>query len=159
MKKICADTVVFGCNSTDRCKQPLVVQRCSISARLAAYLSRCWSFRAIAPWATGNLGPFSFPFQHSARGKKLRKKNYRDLNPLLYRDRDATAERGCRRLAGHPVDLILLLGTLRQTLQGSFLAVSKPNFARKYAFESSRRDLHNALLGTALKSHFFFKKF
>ena len=25
-------------------------------------------------------------------------------------------------------------------------AVSKPNFSRKYAFESSRRDLHNALL-------------
>ena len=37
-----------------------------------------------------------------------------------------------------------------QTLQGSFSAVSKPNFASKYAFESSRRDLHNALLCTAL---------
>ena len=37
-----------------------------------------------------------------------------------------------------------------QTLQGSFSAVSKPNFARIYAFESSRRDLHNALLCTAL---------
>ena len=44
---------------------------------------------------------------------------------------------------------------MRQTLQGSFSAVSKPNFARKYAFESSRRDLHNALLCTALKSHLF----
>ena len=32
---------------------------------------------------------------------------------------------------------------------GSFSAVSKPNFASKYAFESSR-DLHNALLCTAL---------
>ena len=31
-------------------------------------------------------------------------------------------------------------------------AVSKPNFARKYVFESSRRDLHNALLCTSLKS-------
>ena len=39
-----------------------------------------------------------------------------------------------------------------QTLQGSFSAVSKPNFASKYAFESSRRDLHNALLRTALQS-------
>ena len=39
-------------------------------------------------------------------------------------------------------------------LMGSFSAVSKPNFASKYAFESSRRDLHNALLCTALKSHF-----
>ena len=37
-------------------------------------------------------------------------------------------------------------GGRRQTLQGSFSAVSKPDFARKYAFESSRRDLHNALL-------------
>ena len=42
-----------------------------------------------------------------------------------------------------------------ETLQGSFPAVSKRNFASKYAFESSRRDLHNALLCTALKSHFF----
>ena len=43
---------------------------------------------------------------------------------------------------------------MRQTLQGSFSAVSKRNFARKYAFNRSRRDLHNALLCTALKSHF-----
>ena len=33
----------------------------------------------------------------------------------------------------------------RRTLQDSFSAVSKLNFASKYAFESSRRDLHNAL--------------
>ena len=38
----------------------------------------------------------------------------------------------------------------RQTLEGSFSAVSKPNLANKYAFESSRRDLHSALLCTAL---------
>ena len=31
-----------------------------------------------------------------------------------------------------------------QTLQGSFSAVSKPNFASKYSLESSRWDLHNA---------------
>ena len=37
-----------------------------------------------------------------------------------------------------------------QTLQGSFSSISKPNFASKYSFESSRRDLHNALLSTAL---------
>ena len=36
-------------------------------------------------------------------------------------------------------------------------AVSKPNFASKYAFESSRRDLHNELLCTALQSQFFVK--
>ena len=46
---------------------------------------------------------------------------------------------------------------MRQNLAGSFSAVSKPNFASKYAFESSRRDLHNALLCTAPKSHFFQK--
>ena len=45
--------------------------------------------------------------------------------------------------------------SIGQTSQGSFSAVSKRKFARKYAFESSRRDLHNALLCTALKSHFF----
>ena len=37
-----------------------------------------------------------------------------------------------------------------QTLQGSFSAVSKPIFPSKYAFESSRRDLNNALLCTVL---------
>ena len=42
---------------------------------------------------------------------------------------------------------------IRQTLEGSFSAVSKPNFASKYAFESSRRDLHNALLCTAFGIH------
>ena len=36
-------------------------------------------------------------------------------------------------------------------------AVSKRNFSSKYAFESSRRDLHNALLCTALNSLFFKK--
>ena len=39
-----------------------------------------------------------------------------------------------------------------QTLQGSFSAVSTPIFASKYALESSRRDLHNALLCTVLNA-------
>ena len=43
---------------------------------------------------------------------------------------------------------------MRQTLQGSFSAVSRRNSARKYAFESSRRDLHNAPLCISLKSYF-----
>ena len=42
-----------------------------------------------------------------------------------------------------------------QTLGGSLSAVSKPNFARKYALESSWRDLHNALLCTPLQSRIF----
>ena len=43
------------------------------------------------------------------------------------------------------------------TLKGSFSAVSKPTFARlsKYALESSRRDLQNALLCTVLMAQFF----
>ena len=43
---------------------------------------------------------------------------------------------------------------LRQTFEGSFSAVSKPIFASKHSFESSRRDLHITLLSTALQSHF-----
>ena len=39
-----------------------------------------------------------------------------------------------------------------QTSDGSFSAVSKPNFASNYSLESSRRDLHNALLCTILES-------
>ena len=42
-----------------------------------------------------------------------------------------------------------------QTLQGSFSAVSTPIFASKYSLESSRRDLHNALLCIALESTAF----
>ena len=36
--------------------------------------------------------------------------------------------------------------------QGSFSTVSRPNLATKYGFESSRRDLHNALKCTPLHS-------
>ena len=43
---------------------------------------------------------------------------------------------------GHLGDLCAESG---QTLQGSFSAVSKPNFASTYSLESSRRDPHNAL--------------
>ena len=39
-----------------------------------------------------------------------------------------------------------------QTSRGSFSAVSTPIFASKYSLESSRRDLHNALLCTVLES-------
>ena len=63
--------------------------------------------------------------------------------------------RAAQRAAGDRA--MLSCHGIRQTLEGSFSAVSKPNFASKYAFESSRRDLHNALLRTAPKSHFFQK--
>ena len=45
-------------------------------------------------------------------------------------------------------------GICGQTWQGSFSSVSKPNFARKYALESSRRDLQNTLLRTVLSAQF-----
>merc|ERR1712025_1416493 len=45
-----------------------------------------------------------------------------------------------------------------QTSRGSFSAVSTPIFASKYSLESSRRDLHNALLCTVLQSQFFRQK-
>ena len=45
-----------------------------------------------------------------------------------------------------------------QTLQASFSSVSKPQFATKYALQSSRRDLHNALLCTVLNAQFFVQK-
>ena len=46
-----------------------------------------------------------------------------------------------------------------RTFQGSFSAVSKPNFARKYALESSRRDLQNALLCNVLVGSVWVKKY
>ena len=45
-----------------------------------------------------------------------------------------------------------------KTSRGSFSAVSTPIFASKYSLESSRRDLHNALLCTVLVSQFFRQK-
>ena len=45
-----------------------------------------------------------------------------------------------------------------QTSRGSFSAVSTPIFASKYSLESSRRDLHNALLCTVLQSQNFSQK-
>ena len=47
------------------------------------------------------------------------------------------------------------LGEGLKRVRRSLSAVSKPNFARKYALESSRRDLHNALLCTVLKAQTF----
>ena len=47
---------------------------------------------------------------------------------------------------------------IKQTLRGSFSSVSKPNFATKYALESSRRDPHNALLCTVLEAQIYVLK-
>ena len=61
----------------------------------------------------------------------------------------ADVSEGRRTQMEHLGDLYAESG---QTLRGSFSAVSKPNFASKYSLESSRRDLHNALLCTVLES-------
>ena len=45
-----------------------------------------------------------------------------------------------------------------QTSRGSFSAVSTPISSSKYSLESSRRDLHNALLCTFLQSQNFSQK-
>ena len=58
----------------------------------------------------------------------------------------------CRNAVGGRAHLEDLYAESGQTLQGSFSAVSKPNFVIKYSLESSRRDLHNALLCTVLES-------
>ena len=44
-------------------------------------------------------------------------------------------------------------GSKLQNKNGPFSAVSGPNFASKHSLESSRRDLHNALLCTVLESN------
>ena len=67
---------------------------------------------------------------------------------VIAREIDVRRERGLD-VRKHLGDLYAESG---QTLQGSFSAVSKPNFASKYSLDSSRRDLHNALLCTALES-------
>ena len=64
----------------------------------------------------------------------------------------AAARPAAARPAGALLDRANLTGLVRE-------AVSKADFASKYAFESSRRDLHNALLCTALQSQFFCQNF
>ena len=61
----------------------------------------------------------------------------------------AQARRQRRRGQLHE-DLGDLYAESGQTLQGSLTAVSKLNFATKYALKSSRRDLHNAVLCSVL---------
>ena len=63
-----------------------------------------------------------------------------------------------RRGRPHVQNVLPAASSIGQTLQGSFSAVSKPIFATKYSLESSRRDLHNTLLCTALQSQFFHQK-
>ena len=94
------------------------------------YLSGCWGFFVVARWS------FSKPWTSDRAGAV-------QLLELL---RHAVAVGLAPGGSG--------LAESGQTLQGSFSAVSKPNFASKHSLESSRRDLHNALLCTVLESEF-----
>ena len=60
----------------------------------------------------------------------------------------AEAVQECAEISRYRMDLGDLYTESGQTLQGSFSAVSKPKVASKYSVESSRRDLHNALVCT-----------
>ena len=60
---------------------------------------------------------------------------------------------GQRAAARRPWRSVILYAESGQTSQSSFSAVSKPNSAMKYSLESSRRDLHKALLCTVLESN------
>ena len=98
---------------------------------------------------------------------------FEGLVDLRLREVPVVDGEGVQRMPSSTGDLGDLYAESGQTLQGSFSAgwlgdrmnhqklivpeapfsaVSKPNFASKYSLESSRRDLHNALLITALES-------
>ena len=72
-----------------------------------------------------------------------------EIDPAGWADELQSSTTGLRaraELRGPMLGLTKLSNYL--TLKGSFSAVSKPNFASKYALESSRRDLQIALLCT-----------
>ena len=70
----------------------------------------------------------------------------------------ATGSAATGTSTGSPLNLGDLYAESGQTLQSSFSAVSKPNFASKFSLETSRRDLHNALLCTVLQTQNFSQK-
>ena len=96
--------------------------------------------RATAP-ATARLGAFRGSVAKCQRKAEKRARNTRAMGCNTTRRAPAA-----RSYVG--LGLTQLSNYL--TLKGSFSAVSKPNFARKYALENSRRNLQNALLCTVL---------
>ena len=83
------------------------------------------------------------------------------LNRFIFATKLLSIEFGAAQKCAHLVDFEKCCKTHTesgQTLQGSFSAVSKPNFASKYSLESSRRELHTALLCTVLYSQIFVLK-
>ena len=80
---------------------------------------------------------------------------FEGLVDLRLREVPVVDGEGVQRMPSSTGDLGDLYAESGQTLQGLFSAVSKPNFASKYPLESSRRDLHNALLCTVLKAQMF----
>ena len=88
--------------------------------------------------------------EHVAVEGLLEERN-RDVLPGDVRSREQAEELAevRRRVLGPPMLGLTQLSNYL-TLKVSFSAVSKPNFASKYALESYRRDLKNALLCTVL---------
>ena len=90
-------------------------------------------------------------YRHRVRQRFLRGKIFLFPHPHL---RGVRLVKVCGRLPELARPMLVLTQLSNDlTLKGSFSAVSKPNFASKYALESSRRDLHNALLCTVLESN------
>ena len=106
-----------------------------------------WSVRIIAQWKTLQKRPKAL-----ADPDHRRKSSYQDLTQASTSSIFASST-DCRM-----ADKGMLLFRCIPS-RGSFSAVSTPIFASKYSLESSRRDLHNALLCTGLEAQFLAKIF
>ena len=106
-----------------------------------------WQFNNLHPGPT----PTTPPEGHEYRSEHV--EGHEELHGIRARDGQVAVADGRDDL--NLGDLYTESG---QTLQGSFSAVSTPIFASKYALESSRRDLHNALLCTVLNAQNFRQK-
>jgi len=104
-----------------------------------------------SPRRQSDHDPLSSCAQQSKR--KKRKVSLENLFPV-FRESFVGMRRerkwGCREPSPHKEN--------SQTLDGPFAAVLQPIFARKYVFESSRRDLQDTHYSTNLRTHFFSRK-
>ena len=105
--------------------------------------------RIVGGDASASVDPVQTSAQRISRhgAKRVRSRGIRPTAGV----RSLEVVRSCpENMAMRTVNLGDLYAESGQTLQGAFLAASMPNFASNYSLESSRRDLHNALLCTRL---------
>ena len=133
---------------------PMRRPRMRLSARFSTSHRRCLFAAALFASRTGRSYPFYRRSAFHACLTDEKMQAVESLEPSCRAPPRASSPGGARG-APRAVSAYTHTARMRQTLPGSFSAVSKRNFASKYAFESSRRDLHNALLCTALQSQFF----